>query len=116
MNDLALLYRRQGKLAQAESLLDRALEDQGRTLGTDHPDTLTTMNNLALVYQVEGKRAQAEPLFVAALEGRHRVLGAEHPETLISAPSQSVSLELDTAWDQNASAAGRGIPSRSQNR
>jgi hypothetical protein len=30
--------------------------------------------------------------------------------------SQSVTLELDTAWDQIASAAGIGIQSRSQNR
>ena len=32
------------------------------------------------------------------------------------APSQSVSLELDTLWDQIASAAGMGVQSRSQNR
>jgi hypothetical protein len=35
---------------------------------------------------------------------------------LFTGPSQSVSLELDTVWDQIASAVGMGIQSRSQNR
>jgi hypothetical protein len=41
---------------------------------------------------------------------RERILNA------VEGPSQSVSLELDTAWDQIASDAGMDIQSRSQKR
>ena len=35
-----------GKLADAETLLRRAVEGREATLGEDHPDTLTSVNNL----------------------------------------------------------------------
>jgi len=47
MNDLADLYRSQGKYALAEPLLSKALEVRRRVLGPEHPDTLLVMSNLA---------------------------------------------------------------------
>ena len=61
MNNLASLYRDQGKYAEAEPLYMEALAGHKKALGHDHPDTLTTMNNLAMLYQNESKYADAEP-------------------------------------------------------
>jgi Flp pilus assembly protein TadD len=60
----------QGKYAEAETLLGRALEIERRVLGPDHPDTLYSMNNLATVYTSQGKYAQAEALDSQTLERR----------------------------------------------
>ena len=85
MNDLALVYTREGsKYAQAEALAGQTLEIRRRVLGLEHYETLKSMDNLADVYQAEGKYAQAEALHSQTLEIQRRVLGPEHYETLKS--------------------------------
>jgi tetratricopeptide (TPR) repeat protein len=84
MNNLALLYKVQGKYARAEPLFSKVVELKQRVLDQEHPSTLISMNNLALLYEVQGKYGQAEPLFTKVLEVRRRVLGEEHPDTLTS--------------------------------
>ena len=61
MNNLAELYRAQGKYAEAEPLYKRALGIREKALGPDHPDVATGLNNLAELYRVQGKYAEAEP-------------------------------------------------------
>jgi tetratricopeptide (TPR) repeat protein len=85
VNNLALLYRSQGKYEAAEPLYVRCLEDSTRILGAEHPDTLSTVNNLAALYESQGKYEVAEPLYVRCLDDSARILGADHPDTLISA-------------------------------
>merc|ERR1711957_765139 len=63
INNLALLWEAQGKLAEAEPLYVEALGVRRATLGNQHPDTLTSINNLANLWHVQGKLAEAEPLF-----------------------------------------------------
>jgi tetratricopeptide (TPR) repeat protein len=65
-------------------VLEQVLEDYVRTLGEDHPSTLTCWHNLATVHADEGWAAGAIPCFEAALAGRTRVLGEDHPHTLSS--------------------------------
>jgi tetratricopeptide (TPR) repeat protein len=84
MNNLATLFRKEGKNAQAEPLFTSVLEARRRLLGEDHPDTLLSMNNLADQYLYEGKYAQAEPLFTKVLDLQLRVLGPEHPRRIAS--------------------------------
>ena len=67
MNNLAVLYRDQGKYAQAEPLYIKVLELQRRVLGPEHPRRLASMNDLALLYLNQGKYAQAEALLREAL-------------------------------------------------
>ena len=55
-----------------------------RTLGPDHPDTLTSRNNLAIVYDYAGRIDDAVTLFECTLADRERILGPDHPDTLIS--------------------------------
>eukprot|EP00808_Paulinella_micropora_P008031 g47259.t1 len=74
----------EGKLAVAEPLYRTALQGQEKTLGPEHPDTLTSVNNLGFLLYHQSKLAEAEPLYRRALEGQEKTLGAEHPDTLIS--------------------------------
>ncbi|MBD2215779.1 tetratricopeptide repeat protein [Calothrix sp. FACHB-1219] len=80
LNNLALLYKSQGKYSQAEPLLIQALELRRRSLGEEHPDFASSLNNLAELYGSQGKYSQAEPLFIQSLELRRRSLGEEHPD------------------------------------
>jgi tetratricopeptide (TPR) repeat protein len=81
LNNLAQVYRAQGKYADAEPLYCSALEmRQHHLLGADHPDVAMSLNNLAELYRSQGKYVEAEPLHRAALEMRQHLLGADHPD------------------------------------
>jgi hypothetical protein len=86
-----------GRLGEAEPLYREALAGRRATLGTKHPDTLTSMSNLAALQQTgtllsmnnlaallyaQGKVAESEALFKETLEGRRAALGPQHPNTL----------------------------------
>ena len=59
LNNLANLYRAQGRYAEAEPLFRRSLAIWEKTLGPDHPEVATGLNNLALLYWVQGRYAEA---------------------------------------------------------
>ena len=80
LNNLALLYRAQGKYEQAEPLLPRALTISEKALGPEHPDVAKSLNNLASLYQDQGKYEQAEPLYQRSLTIGEKALGPEHPD------------------------------------
>ena len=84
INNMGVLLRSQGKLAEAEHYYREALEVQRRVLGDDHPNTLTSIINMGLLLRSQGKLAEAEPYLREALEGHRRVLGDDHPDTLAS--------------------------------
>jgi tetratricopeptide (TPR) repeat protein len=54
LNKRGLVYRAQGKYAEAERLLKRALAIREKTLGASHPDVAQTLTNLANVYRDQG--------------------------------------------------------------
>ena len=82
LNNLALVYDRQGRYAEAEPLFAQALQLRREVLDERHPDTITSLNNLALVYDRQGRYAEAEPLYAQALALSREMLGADHPLTL----------------------------------
>ena len=84
MNDLAVLYRHQGKYADAEGLHRGVLAARRRVLGPEHRDTLASMHDLAMLYQSQTKYTEAEALELQALAIRRRVLGDDHADTLAS--------------------------------
>ncbi len=67
LNNLASLYNSQGRYADAEPLLKRALTIQERALGPAHPDVAQSLNNLAELYRAQGRYADAEPLYQRTL-------------------------------------------------
>ncbi len=80
----------QGKDAEAIPIAQRALALAERTLGKEHPYTLSSVANLAGLYKLQGRYAEAEPLYKRALEARERVLGKGHPNTLTSVNNLAV--------------------------
>ena len=78
LNNLAVLYRAQGRYAEAEPLSKRVLAILEKALGPEHPDVATGQNNLAVLYQAQGRYAEAEPLYKRALAISEKALGLEH--------------------------------------
>ena len=76
------VYTSLGFYAEAEPLLDRALETQRRLLGDNALETLTTESALADVYWYRGKYRESESLYRNVVAGRTRVLGPNHRGTL----------------------------------
>ncbi len=67
LNNLAELYRVQGRYAEAEPLYQRSLAIREKTPGPEHSDVAQSLNNLALLYDAQARYAEAEPLFQRAL-------------------------------------------------
>ena len=80
LNNLAELYRVQGKYRQAEPLYKRAQAIWEKALGPEHPNVALGLNNLALLYHAQGQYEQAEPLLKRAQAIREKALGPEHPD------------------------------------
>jgi len=80
MNNLGVVYRTEGKFAQAEMLQNKVLEANRRVLGEEHPFTLLSMINVAVLYRDQGEYAKAEQLMVKAVDLQSRVLSEEHPD------------------------------------
>jgi tetratricopeptide (TPR) repeat protein len=53
-NNLAELYKSQGRYSEAEPLYQQALALRQKLLGDEHPDVATSFNNLALLYECSG--------------------------------------------------------------
>jgi tetratricopeptide (TPR) repeat protein len=77
LNNLAVLYRVQGRYPDAEPLMKRALAIDEKALGPDHPDVGTDLNNLALLYRVQGRYPDAEPLMAELYLDQSRSAEAE---------------------------------------
>ncbi|KPA19729.1 hypothetical protein MHK_000052 [Candidatus Magnetomorum sp. HK-1] len=84
INNLAELYRSQGRYGEAEPLYKRCLQLKEEVLGPKHPSTLTSINNLAGLYRSQGRYGEAEPLYKRCLQLKEEVLGPKHPSTLTS--------------------------------
>ena len=55
LNNLAVIYRAQGRYAEAEPLYNRALAISEKALGPEHPDVAIRLNNLAVLYRAQGR-------------------------------------------------------------
>jgi hypothetical protein len=62
----------------------RVVETRVRVLGSEHPDTLTSMNNIAFTWKGQGRDEEAVRLMGDCVQLRTNVLGAGHPFTLSS--------------------------------
>ncbi|MFF3089952.1 tetratricopeptide repeat protein [Streptomyces nojiriensis] len=70
--------------ADSPSLHQQNLTDRERTLGPDHPQTLSSRNNLALALQALGRHQEAASLHQQVLSDLGRIFGPDHPQTLSS--------------------------------
>lgn len=83
-NDLAILYTRVGRAADAEPLLRRGIQIHARLVGPEDRRTLHSQTNLATMYAAAGRHQEAEHLLLATLEVMRRVLGPSDPDTMLA--------------------------------
>jgi len=82
MTDLGLLHILQGRLNDAEPLLEKALAGYRKELGDEHPLTAGIKTAQAVLRMKEGNHAEAELLFEAALRNMQGRTHDDHPELL----------------------------------
>ncbi|KAL2195223.1 acyl transferase/acyl hydrolase/lysophospholipase [Corynascus similis CBS 632.67] len=82
VNNLGILYQKQGPLKEAEIMYQRALQGREKVLGPNHTSTLDTVNNLGIFYAHQGRLREAEALYQRALQGKEKALGPENTSTL----------------------------------
>jgi tetratricopeptide (TPR) repeat protein len=78
LGNLAELYSAQGRHAEAEPLMRRALAIDEKSFGPDHPNVAVALNNLAVLLHVTNRLVEAEPLMRRALAIFQKSLGPEH--------------------------------------
>jgi DNA-binding CsgD family transcriptional regulator len=83
-NNLAGLIFRESDFAGAEELYRKALAGYERTLGPEHPFTLSCIYNLGVLLGEKGDSSASEAMHQRALAGRENSLGTKHPDTLMS--------------------------------
>jgi tetratricopeptide (TPR) repeat protein len=79
LNELAILYAKQHKYAQAELLFQRSLGVSVAALGSDHPDVAIVLKNIGILKASQRQYAEADLLLSQSLSLTNRVLGHEHP-------------------------------------
>jgi nucleoside phosphorylase len=84
LNNLGNLLLRMGRFDESEYCLREALNIYERSLGADHPHTLTTLMNNAINKQASGRLSEAKIDFQDLLERQSRILGPDHPYTRLT--------------------------------
>ena len=79
----ALALEKEGRLAEAEPLMRRALAIAETSFGPDHPNVAGALNNLAALLQATNRLAEAEPLIRRALAIDETSFGPDHPNAAI---------------------------------
>jgi hypothetical protein len=79
--NLASTYRNQGRWNEAEKLGVQVLKTRKTVLGSEHPETLTSMANLAYTWKYQRRLPDALALIEACCRLRYKVLGPDHPDT-----------------------------------
>ena len=84
LNDLALVYRRQRRYAEAQPLLERALGIREKVFGLQHEDTVGSLTNLAGLSHELGDNDRSEQLHRQVLDIKTEMHGWEHASTASS--------------------------------
>ena len=80
INELASVYRRQGKYDLAEPLYERALNIRMAALGPEDPEVARSYNSLAILNWNRGNYAEAERLYKQALDLWEKAYGSDHSD------------------------------------
>ena len=72
-------FSEQGRYAEAEPLLRRALANYEKAFGSDHPSVAIRVESLAAFYDAQNRFAEAEPLYKRALAIVEKTYGTNHP-------------------------------------
>jgi tetratricopeptide (TPR) repeat protein len=88
----ATVLKDQGKNAQAQTLIERALEVRRRLLTDNHRDTASNYNNVAYILDAQGRYAEAQAVFEKALEIKSRLFTGDHPDVALGYNGLAINL------------------------
>ncbi|KAB1984230.1 tetratricopeptide repeat protein [Streptomyces triticiradicis] len=114
LSTLAQVLEHAGAFSAARLLHQRVLGFETRTLGPQHPNTLTSRNHLANALFGMGEPVEAIRLLRQTLEDRSRVLGTEHPDTLTSRHDLACALDGMGRHVEAAALLRRNLPDRAR--
>jgi len=80
LNNLGIVAKAAGELAEARGYQERAAAIREQALGPDHPDLASVLTNLGSLARIEGKLGQARAYHERALDIWERALGPDHPD------------------------------------
>jgi tetratricopeptide (TPR) repeat protein len=98
LNNLADLYEKEQRFADAEPLLKRALAIREQAVGSDHPETAALVNNLASLDQEQGRIGDGLPL-VERMIGPGRAQARAALPVLLDAGRQQLMPQEDLAGE-----------------
>jgi hypothetical protein len=81
MNNLALVYRQEGQLRDAERLQSQSLRLLEDTLGPKDGRVAMGLHNMAAIYRAQGRLEDARPLQARAVLVAEQSLGPDDPDT-----------------------------------
>jgi len=114
LNNLALVFTREGRAPEAEGLLVRALAIQEKAFGPDHPTIAIALNNLADAKAHAGRKKEAEGLFRRSLAIRERSLGANHLDVAVSLDNLVALISDDEHFSEAEGLARRSLTIREE--
>ena len=79
-----LVFDGLGKIAEARTQHERALEIRERTLGKDHLEVAQVLDNLGAIPLQQERFDEAVQIYARGLEIRRRALGDDHPDVAAS--------------------------------
>ncbi|KAL9579128.1 MAG: hypothetical protein Q9212_005290 [Teloschistes hypoglaucus] len=106
--DLAIVIESQGRLAEAENLVMKALEDGEKHLGEKNATSLRAANQLSLIYQKQSRLEEAERLSIRAVNLGRDTMGAKQPDYL-SYEANLAEIRFSQMRYKEAAAIGRRI-------
>ncbi len=80
---LAAIYRKQGRLKEAEELDIEIVQTNEKVWGVQHPQTLINKTGLASTYRNQGRLKEAEELELEVIKTSEKALGTEHEITMV---------------------------------
>ena len=107
---LGRIHGHHGQYDKAMEWLRRVLGGMEKTLGDDHPDTLTTVHDLAYLFRAQGQYNKALEWYGRALSGRERVLGVDHPDTLSTVYGMAGIFRVQGQYDKALGWYERALP------
>mmetsp|Transcript_1260 Transcript_1260/g.3219 ORF Transcript_1260/g.3219 Transcript_1260/m.3219 type:complete len:201 (+) Transcript_1260:250-852(+) len=106
---LALVYRAQGRPAEAVPLFVSAIAMYEHTLGPTHPQVAKDLANLGNALCDLSRHAEAEPLYRRALEIDRAALGEQHPEVAMDLSNLGISKRAQGRLAEAASIFGQAL-------
>jgi tetratricopeptide (TPR) repeat protein len=112
VSNMGLLWDQHGLYSDAKYVPQWALDGFEKTIGKDHPNTLTAVHNRALVFKNQGQYGTALEWYGRALNGREKTLGKEHISTLDTVNSMAALFSNQGQYKKALEWYGRALEGR----